>query len=110
LLKAGELSMTGTGQFGFDQSLDFKLKTIVSAAKSQQLLGKLGPVARLRNAQGELVIPVTVAGTTTAPRYGVDVGSVAKQQVKEQLQQGVQKGLMKLFQKGQPTGNDSTKP
>ena len=107
LLKAGELTMTGAGEFGFDQSLNLKLKTIVSSAKSQQLLGKLGPLGRLRNAQGELVIPVTVSGTTTAPRYGVDVGSVAKQQVKEQVQQGVEKGLMKLFQKG---GKDSTKP
>jgi uncharacterized protein YhdP len=33
LLKAGELSMTGAGAFGFDQSLDFKLKAMVSAAK-----------------------------------------------------------------------------
>jgi len=110
LLKAGELSMTGAGQLGFDQSLDFKLKTVVSAAKAQQLLGKLGPAGRLRNAQGELVIPVNVSGTTLAPKYAVDVGSVAKQQVKEQVQQGVQKGLMKLFQKAQPAGKDSTKP
>ena len=107
LLKAGELTMTGAGEFGFDQSLNMKLKTIVSSAKSQQLLAKLGPLGRLRNAQGELVIPVTVSGTTTAPKYGVDVGSVAKQQVKEQVQQGVEKGLMKLFHKG---GKDSTKP
>jgi hypothetical protein len=99
--------MTGAGEFGFDQSLNLKLKTIVSSAKSQQLLAKLGPLGRLRNTQGELVIPVTVSGTTTAPKYAVDVGSVAKQQVKEQVQQGVEKGLMKLFQGG---GKDSTKP
>jgi hypothetical protein len=53
---------------------------------------------------------VNVSGTTLAPKYGVDVGSVAKQQVKEQVEQGVQKGLMKLFQKAQPAGKDSTKP
>jgi uncharacterized protein involved in outer membrane biogenesis len=110
LLKAGELTMTGAGVLGFDQSLNFKLNTIVSAAKSQQLLAKLGPLGRLRNEQGQLVIPVTVGGTTLAPKYGVDVGAVAKAQAKEQLQQGAQKGLMKLFQKFQPGAKDSSKP
>jgi AsmA protein len=95
LLKAGELSMNGAGVLGFDQSLDFKLHAVMSAAKSQQLLGKLGPLGRLRNAQGEIVVPVTVTGTTRAPKYGVDVGSVAKKQAKEEIQ----KGLIKLFQK-----------
>lgn len=95
LLKAGELSMNGAGVLGFDQSLDFKLHAVMSAAKSQQLLGKLGPLGRLRNAQGEIVVPVTVTGTTRAPKYGVDIGSVAKKQAKEEIQ----KGLIKLFQK-----------
>jgi uncharacterized protein involved in outer membrane biogenesis len=95
LLKAGELSMNGAGVLGFDQSLDFKLHAVMSAAKSQQLLGKLGPLGRLRNAQGEIVVPVTVTGTTRAPKYAVDVGSVAKKQAKEEIQ----KGLIKLFQK-----------
>jgi len=95
LLKAGELSLSGAGVVGFDQSLDFKLSAVMSAAKSQQMLGKLGPLGRLRNAQGEIVVPVTVTGTTRAPKYSVDVGSVAKKQVQEQIQ----KGLIKLFQK-----------
>jgi len=91
LLKAGELSMNGAGVMGFDQSLDFKLQAIISAAKA----ATLGPVAHLRNAQGEIAIPVTVSGTATAPKYGVPVGSVAKKAVKEELQ----KGLNKLLQK-----------
>ncbi|MGE5231665.1 MAG: AsmA family protein [Deltaproteobacteria bacterium] len=95
LVKAGELSMNGGGVLGFDQSLDFKLHAVMSAAKSQQLVGKLGPLGRLQNAQGEIVVPVTVTGTTRAPKYGVDVGSVVKKQAKEEIQ----KGLIKLFQK-----------
>lgn len=91
LLKAGELSVTGAGVMGFDQSLDFKLKAIISAAKA----AKLGPVAHLGNSQGEIAIPVTVSGTATAPKYGIPVGAVAKKAVQEQ----VQKGLEKLFEK-----------
>jgi len=95
LLKAGEITTRGGGVMGFDQSLDFKLKAVVSAAKSAQLLGKLGPLGGLRNSQGELEIPVTVSGTAQAPKYGVPVGGVAKKEVKEQIQ----KGLNKLLQK-----------
>jgi len=99
LLKAGELSMTGAGQYGFDQSLNFRLQTILSAAKSQELLAKLGSLGQLRNSQGELAIPVTVSGTTTAPKYSVDVQSLAKKEATQQVQKGIEKGLMKLFKK-----------
>jgi uncharacterized protein involved in outer membrane biogenesis len=95
LLKAGEFTMQGAGVMGFDQSLDFKLQAVVSAAKSQELLAKLGPLSQLRNSQGQIAIPVTVSGTATAPKYGVPVGSVAKKAVENQLQ----KGLNKLLQK-----------
>lgn len=91
LLKAGELSVKGAGVMGFDQSLDFKLQAIISAAKA----AKLGPVALVRNSQGEIAIPVNVSGTATAPKYGIPVGAVAKKAVQEQ----VQKGLEKLLQK-----------
>jgi hypothetical protein len=42
---------------------------------------------------------VTVSGTTTAPKYSVDIQSVAKKEAKQQVQQGIEKGLMKLFKK-----------
>jgi uncharacterized protein involved in outer membrane biogenesis len=95
VLKAGELGMTGAGVLGFDQSLDFRLRAVLSAAKTQQLTQRVGVVGRLTNDKGEVAVPVTVTGSTTAPKYSVDVASVAKTQVKDQ----VQKGLMKLFQK-----------
>lgn len=91
LLKAGELSVSGAGVMGFDQSLDFKLQAVLSAAKA----ATLGPLAQLRNAKGEIAIPVTVSGTATAPKYGIPIGATAKKAVKEEIQ----KGLQKLFQK-----------
>ncbi len=95
LLKAGDVGMTGAGVLGFDQSLDFRLHALLSAARSQQLGEKAALLKRLSNDKGEVGVPVTVAGTTTAPKYAVDVGTMAKKQVKEE----VQKGLLKLFQK-----------
>jgi uncharacterized protein involved in outer membrane biogenesis len=94
-LRAGELSLVGAGTLGFDQSLTFKTLAIFSTAKSAELAGRVGLVKRLENARGEIQIPVTITGTATAPKTTVDVQSVAKKQVQDQLQ----KGLIKLFQK-----------
>jgi uncharacterized protein YhdP len=95
LLKAGDVAMTGAGVLGFDKTLNFRLNTLLSAARSQQLVQKSAVVQRLVNGKGEISVPVTVTGTVTAPKYGVDVTSVAKKQVKEELQ----KGLLKLLEK-----------
>ncbi len=92
-LRAGELSIGGAGTLGFDQSLDFKLRALFSPAKSQELAGRVGAIGRLRNAGGQIDVPLTVTGTATAPKTAVDVGSAAKKQVQEELQ----KGLQKLF-------------
>jgi uncharacterized protein involved in outer membrane biogenesis len=92
-LRAGELSVVGGGTLGFDQSLDFKLRALFSQAKSQELAGRVGAIGRLRNASGQIDVPLTVTGTATAPKTTVDVGSVAKKQVQEELQ----KGLKQLF-------------
>ncbi len=92
-LRAGELSVLGGGTLGFDQSLDFKLRVLFSKAKSQELAGRVGLLGRLRNANGEIEAPLTIKGTTMAPKTSLDLGSVNK----KQLQGELQKGLQKLF-------------
>lgn len=95
LLKAGEVGMTGAGVLGFDKALDFHLDALLSAERTQQLAPKSAVLQRLANDKGQVAVPVRVTGTTTAPKYSVEVGSVAKKQV----QQEVKKGLLKLFEK-----------
>lgn len=92
-LRAGELSVLGGGTLGFDQSLDFKLRVLFTKAKSQELAGRVGLLGRLRNANGEIEAPLTIKGTTMAPKTSLDLGSVNK----KQLQGELQKGLQKLF-------------
>ncbi|HEX5385762.1 MAG TPA: AsmA-like C-terminal region-containing protein [Gemmatimonadales bacterium] len=95
LMKAGDLAMTGKGVLGFDRTLDFRLNAGFSAAKSAELASKVGALRQMENGRGEISVPVTVTGTTTAPKTSVDVGSMAKAKAKEE----VKKGLLKLFQK-----------
>ena len=92
-LLAGEMNVVGAGTMGFDQSLDFRLRALFSPAKSAELIKRIRPLSRLRNANGQIEVPLTIKGTMTAPKTMVDVGSVAKQQVQDEIQ----KGLQKLF-------------
>jgi AsmA protein len=91
-LRAGDLTVVGSGTMGFDQTLDFRLKAILSPAKSRELTSKAGFLGDLRNALGQLELPLTITGTATNPKTRVDIGSIAKKQMK-----GIEKGLQKLF-------------
>lgn len=95
LLHAGDLTMHGAGTLGLDQSIDLQLTADFSAARSAQLAQSAAIAKRLENAQGELEVPMTVRGTASAPKIGVNVQSIAKQQLQDQIK----KGLGKLFTK-----------
>ena len=62
-------------------------------AKSQELAGRVGMLGHLKNANGEIEAPLTIKGTTMAPKTSLDLGSLNK----KQLQNELQKGLQKLF-------------
>jgi AsmA protein len=83
-LRAGELTMAGAGVIGFDQRLNLHLVVQLSPAKTTELARTVG-LGSLTASGGRLAIPVTVTGTTTAPKYGVDLGAVAKQQLPGEL-------------------------
>ena len=81
-LKSDLATLTGTGVYGFDQSLAFKLKAGLSAATSSQLASKVAFASRLEDSQGQITFPVNVTGTASSPKFGVDVKSAATQQAK----------------------------
>jgi uncharacterized protein involved in outer membrane biogenesis len=93
-LRAGDLTMTGQGTYGFDQSLNLKTTTQLSAARTRDLAQRAALVQKLETQQGELAIPVTVTGTASAPKFGVDLGTLAKQHLPGAV---LQQGLNKLL-------------
>jgi uncharacterized protein involved in outer membrane biogenesis len=95
VLRAGELSLTGKGTLGFDQSLDLHMIAGVSPAMSKQLVQRVGLLQQLSNDRGQVTFPVIVTGTTMAPKISVDLGSIAK----KQLEGKVGTGLLELLQK-----------
>jgi uncharacterized protein involved in outer membrane biogenesis len=95
VLRAGELSLAGKGTLGFDQRLNLHLTASASPAMSHQLVNRVGLLKSLSSDRGQVTFPVIVTGTTTAPRFSVDLGSIAK----KQLEGKVEKGLLDLLQK-----------
>jgi uncharacterized protein involved in outer membrane biogenesis len=73
-LRAGQLTIVAQGTYGFDQSINMKAAVRLSAAKVE--------------------IPVTVTGTASAPKFGVDIGTLAKKKIPGQL---LKQGLNKLL-------------
>ena len=92
-LRAGDLSMAAQGTYGFDQSLNLKTATQLSAARTKDLAQRVAVVQKLETPQGTLAIPVTVTGTASAPKFAPDVTALAKQHLPGVLQQGLQKLL-----------------
>lgn len=95
-LQAGDLGLAGQGTLGLvDRALNFRVLAQLSAARSTQVVQRVSQIGRLRNAQGQIEVPVTIGGVVGAPRFGVDVKSVATTQLKAELQKQVGKQLDK---------------
>jgi hypothetical protein len=80
ILAARGLTIAGGGTVGFDQHLDLKLATSIAPGTTQS--NELTTLTqRLTGSHGSVQIPLTIGGTSTSPKIGVDVKSVAKQQL-----------------------------
>jgi len=94
----GEATVRATGSFGFDQSLDFTGRVTFSRTKTAELTRRAGELRNLRNADGELELPLTITGTASAPNIEVSLSrmleTAAKYQLKRQLDKTL-KGLIK---------------
>jgi uncharacterized protein involved in outer membrane biogenesis len=90
-LKSTTVALTGAGTYGFDQSVNYKLKAGLSPSASSQIASKVSFASRLEDSQGQITVPVTVAGTASSPKISVDVKSAATQQVKGLLNQFLKK-------------------
>jgi uncharacterized protein involved in outer membrane biogenesis len=92
-LRAGELTLVGKGTVGFDRRLDLRMTASASPGMSNQLVRSVGALKQLSNDKGQVTFPVTVAGTTTEPKFSVDLGSLAQ----KQLERRVEKQVLELL-------------
>jgi len=97
LVRAGELTVVGSGTLGFDRSLDFHGHVVFSAKKAAELVRAVREAARLRNAKGEIDVPVVVSGTVTDPHFGVDTAALLQRGLQDELERRLKKGLQGII-------------
>ena len=85
VIQAGHLRAVLSGQIGFDRSLNLRGRAIVSAERVAAGVDSVHELARLRKASGEVVVPLTITGSLDAPKFDIDVGSVIREGVVDEL-------------------------
>jgi uncharacterized protein involved in outer membrane biogenesis len=91
VIQAGHLRAVLSGQIGFDRSLNLRGRAIVSAERVAAGVDSVHELARLRKGSGEIVLPLTITGSLDAPKFDVDVGSVIREGVVDELRRRVRR-------------------
>jgi hypothetical protein len=96
-LVAGQLTVNGAGTITFDQRLALNATAVFSRAKSQELIARVRELSGLKNDQGQIVVPLSVTGTASAPRFQIDLGKVLQRAAEKELKRQLDRGLKRLF-------------
>jgi uncharacterized protein involved in outer membrane biogenesis len=91
VIQAGHLRTILSGQIGFDRSLNLRGRAIVSAERVAAGVNSVHELARLRKASGEVVVPLTITGSLDAPKFDIDVGTVIREGVVDELKRRVRR-------------------
>jgi AsmA-like C-terminal region len=91
VIQAGHLRAVLSGQIRFDRSLNLRGRAIVSAERVAAGVASVHELARLRKASGEVEVPLTITGSLDAPKFDVDVGTVIREGVVDELRRRVRR-------------------
>lgn len=92
-LKAGEVTIVAAGTLSVDQQLAVRGRAVFSPAKSEEIIKRVHEMASMRNAKGEVELPIGVTGTIADPNISVDLSKA----VKAALTKEFTKSLKKMF-------------
>ena len=93
VIQAGYLRAILSGRIGFDRSVDLRGRAIVAAERVAAGVDSVHELARLRKG-GEIVLPLTITGSLDAPKFDIDVGTIIREGVVDELKRRLQ-GLFK---------------
>jgi hypothetical protein len=85
VLEAAHLRVEAAGRIGADRSLALEGAAIVSPERSSAAIASIRELTGLRNARGELELPLTISGTLDAPAFGLDVASAVRKGIADEL-------------------------
>ena len=85
VIQAGHLRAVLSGEIGFDRSVNLRGRAIVSAERVAAAVASVHELARLRKGSGEVVLPLTISGSLDAPKFDIDMGTVIREGVVDEL-------------------------
>src|SRR5688572_11202217 len=90
VIQAGHLRAVLSGQIGFDRSLSLRGRAIVAAERVAAAVDSVHELARLRKG-GEIVVPLTITGSLDAPKFDIDVGTIIREGVVDELKRRIRR-------------------
>ncbi|MEE9537845.1 MAG: AsmA-like C-terminal region-containing protein, partial [candidate division NC10 bacterium] len=97
LITAADWAAVGKGWVTLDQRIDLKAQLVLSQQLTTDLIREVKLLKYLRDRQGRLTIPFTLAGTLPNVTPQPDVDYVARLVARGLLEQGIQEGLKQFF-------------
>jgi hypothetical protein len=85
LMQAGHVRVRAAGRIGFDRSLALRGVAVLSQERSAQAIASIHELSGLRNADGEVELPLIIGGTTDQPSFGIDLKAALSKGIKDEL-------------------------
>jgi hypothetical protein len=76
VIHARDVRLQARGRIGADRSLDLRGVAVLSPERSARAISSINELKGMRNAQGEIEVPLTISGSLDEPAFNVDLGSV----------------------------------
>jgi uncharacterized protein involved in outer membrane biogenesis len=85
VLQSGDVRVEAEGRIGADRSVALRGRAVVSAARVSRAVTSVHELARLKNARGEIELPLLISGSLDAPSINVDVAAALKQGLEDEI-------------------------
>lgn len=85
VLVAREVRVEAAGRIGFDRSLDLSGQAALSPERTESAIRSIRELSGLRNAGGELEIPITISGSADDPSVVINLEAAIARALKEEL-------------------------
>lgn len=94
VMLARDVRLEAGGRIGFDRSLSLAGHAILSPERTAAAIRSVHELAGLRNARGELELPVTISGSADAPAIQLNLAAMVERSLKEELRRRL-RGIIK---------------
>lgn len=93
LLEASHVHVHAAGRIGADRTLHLEGIAAVSPERSSAAIASIHELKGLRNARGEVEIPLTIRGTLDAPAFGLDLQAAIRKGIADELRRRLRRSI-----------------